>query len=80
MSETCIDCSPRDALEEGCCSTNVGFGIKYLLVRRTGERIPVCRRYVRLDDGTWGCSDYWNRPPECVSFECEKILNERCRE
>jgi len=70
----CKDCNPRIMDEEGCCTANVGNGIKRL-VNSQGIRITACALLIKFDDGSWGCGDYERRPEICKSFYCHRAVN-----
>lgn len=47
----CKDCNPRIMNEEGCCTEDVGKGMK-LLRSSFGTRIVACALLTKFDDGT----------------------------
>lgn len=67
----CERCHPRIMEEHGCCTNDVGFGTK--LVIHGGVYYEVCKKLKRDGDGCY-CSDYYNRPMACRSFECIELL------
>lgn len=72
----CENCTIRKMARESCCTEDVGFGLKQLVNRKTGNTISVCANLFNVD-GAWLCGDYNNRAPECKAFECDSLLNRR---
>jgi len=81
MTETeenpCLTCSIRKMSYEGCCTENVGFGLK-LVTLPNGNRASVCNNLETDPDTNENfCLDYSNRPDECRQFECDLVQNQR---
>jgi hypothetical protein len=73
----CNDCTIRRMRIESCCTEDVGFGLKTLRNPLTKMAICVCSRLIKNEEGGWMCSDYYSRPSECKSFECDLSLGDR---
>jgi len=70
----CENCKPSIMDDEGCCTANVGRGMKYLINRQTGDRLLVCALLTLFSDSSWGCGDWENRPDECRAFYCHRMI------
>lgn len=72
----CENCKVKIMNEIGCCTNDLGFGTKIVMV---GLRpIAVCKKLRKTFSGKWRCSIH-NKPEypdECAAFECERSCGE----
>jgi hypothetical protein len=73
----CEKCNPKIMDRVGCCTTDVGRGMKEIVNRTTGDRLLVCALLTLFEDRTWGCGKWETRPPMCQGFFCHLLVNKK---